>query len=72
MSEPADVPEDLLREVCRRHGIAHDDRFLVLDRLRKGGAAAACCGSDCRPCVLDVEAAEQELRAMLERRQDGD
>ena len=60
-----DIPEDLLREVCDRHDIAWEDAFLVIDGLRKKGAPGACCGSRCRPCVLDVEAAVDELRERL-------
>jgi hypothetical protein len=65
VSEASDVPEALLREVCARHRIPAGDEFLVLNALRNKGAPEACCGSDCRPCVLDVEAAEEELREKL-------
>jgi hypothetical protein len=65
VADEPDVPEELLRAVCARHGIRASDDFLVLNALRNKGAPAACCGSDCRPCVLEVEAAEEELRATL-------
>ena len=66
MSTAPDIPEALLREVCSRHRIARDDEFLVLKAIREPGAPAACCGSDCEPCILDIEAAEQEIRKRLD------
>ena len=68
MSEPLDIPPDLLLEVCARHDIPAGDEFLVVDALRKKTGLGACCGSGCRPCVLDVEAAEAELREKLASR----
>lgn len=65
MPTKVDVPEELLREVCARHRIPVGDEFLVLEALHSKAAPAACCGSDCRPCVVDIEAAERELRRRL-------
>lgn len=66
MPETPDIPPDILREVCARHDIPAGDEFLVIDAFRKRGGLSACCGSNCRPCVLDIEAAEAELRETLD------
>ncbi len=68
MSQLPEIPEELLREVCDRHGIPKGDEFLVVDGVRKRGAPGACCGSNCRPCILDVEDAVEELRQLLATR----
>ena len=65
MAMPLAVPAELLRNACARHRIPPGDEFLVLNALRNKGAPMACCGSDCRPCVVDVEAAANELRSTL-------
>ncbi len=65
MSKAQDIPEELLKEVCKRNRIPAEDRFLVVKGLCDPGAPAACCGSDCVPCVLQVEAAVEEIRIRL-------
>lgn len=63
--EPPQVPQSLLVEVCTRFGIHHDDYFWVVNMVRQPGAAPACCGSGCDPCVDDVVAAADEIRQRL-------
>ena len=62
---PVAVPKALLIEVCARYGIREADHFWVLDMVRNPGAAPACCGSGCDPCVDDVAAAAETIRRRL-------
>lgn len=61
MSE-TELGDDVIHEVCEKHGIDGDDVFLVCALLnRKKSGWPGCCGAGCSPCMDNVTAAAEEL-----------